>query len=95
VTPEQEDREALALYVILSRDVTDFMDMCIESDPGVLAFLYRLLTSPNPNTPEADLETNRIGASLLKGIMESRNLPIPGEPTAIEQVLNGVLQDGT
>ncbi len=94
MTPWEEDGAALALYVAISRDIEYFLDEAPTADPAVLTLLFQMLTQPNPNMPEADVETNRTGADLLRGIMESRNLPIPGEPTAIEQVAEGVLQDG-
>ena len=94
MTREEEDGAALALYVALSRDVEYFLDEAPTAEPPVLTLLFQMLTQYNPNTPEEDVETNKIGANILRGIMERRNLPIPGEPTAIEQVVKGVLQDG-
>lgn len=94
MTPKEVDGEALALYVAVSRDVEYFLDEAPNADPEVLTLLFQMFTVPNPNTPEADVEVNKIGADLLRGIMGRRNLPIPGEPSAIEQVVEGVLQDG-
>lgn len=94
MTPQEVDGSVLALYVAVSRDVEYFLDEAPKADPEVLTLLFQMFTQPNPNSTERDIEVNLIGADLLRGMMEHRNLPIPGEPTVIEQVAEGVLQDG-
>jgi hypothetical protein len=95
VTSKEVGGAALALYVAIDRDVEYFLDEALNASPEVLTLLFQMFTHPNSNTPESHAETNRIGADLLRGILEKRNLLIPGEPSAIEQVVEGVLQDGS
>lgn len=89
--PKEVGNAALALYVVMDRDMGDFLEMAAIADPEVLTLLYKMCVTPSD---EDQAETNRIGADLLRGILEHRNIPIPGEPSAIEQVAEGVLQDG-
>lgn len=76
------DRRAVGLYVVLSRDAYDFIDMVTEEeDVEALKTLYLMLVTPNPDTPKSDLKLNAIGGSIVKGNLEKRGVPLPKVPT--------------
>jgi len=72
----EDEARAVGLYAILSYDVTDFIDMLGEATDDVLSVLYVMLVTPNPDHGEATREINAIGASLVKGVMTRRKIPL-------------------
>jgi hypothetical protein len=73
---ESEDKEALGLYVVLARDIEDFIDMLDNASNGGLKILYLMLTTPNPNASSHDSELNKLGASFLKRVLEGRGIVV-------------------
>jgi hypothetical protein len=82
-SPEQI---ALGLYVVISRDACDFLDMLNEeTDVEAIKTLYLMFATPNPKSSERDRELNRLGASLVKSHLLNRGIPLPAisEPPTI------------
>jgi hypothetical protein len=77
VSTEQERRRALGLYAVLAHDIMDFIDMAGKAPDAVLSVLYELLATPNAEMERRDRELNASGADLVKGILESRKVPLP------------------
>lgn len=69
------DRRAIALYAVLARDFTDFIDMLEEEDPQCIQILYKMLTCKQPNK-DTDHELNSIGASVVEGHAEKRGIAL-------------------
>lgn len=59
------EKTALALYVLLDRDPSDFADELRNEKDETLDLLQKLLTKPNPKHTEKTIETNKLGASIL------------------------------
>lgn len=69
---------ALALYAILARDPTDFLDMLPEESDDELKTLYQMLTLPEP-PPNTDVELNKLGAGMVERVLLRRGM----DPEAI------------
>lgn len=54
------DREALAMYAVASRDVTDFIDMLDETTDGALQTLHNMMGHDNPTQSTEDRELNAL-----------------------------------
>lgn len=78
---DESFNKATRFYVALARDASDFVDMVNEEkDEEVLQALYLLFTTPNPKMNKDNLELNEIGASILKKVMDKRNIELPPIP---------------
>lgn len=69
---EEDTTNALALYVILSRDAGDFIDMLRETRVEALQYLLLMLETQNPKQSKSNEELNQIGANLVRRHLESR-----------------------
>ena len=67
------DGKAVALYAVLARDWSDFLDMCKEADAPTLETLHLMLTTPNERHDRATVELNRLGADLVAPMIAARH----------------------
>jgi hypothetical protein len=67
-TPEES--KAVALYVILDRDWSDFLEMIQEEVPAVLTILLSLLELPNNKHNPRTKRLNAMGASCVRRVLE-------------------------
>lgn len=75
---DEQFHKAVGYYAILPRDAVDFIDMIDEEDDErVLQGLYILLATPNSDQKSSDKKWNKVGASIVKGRLETRNIQIP------------------
>lgn len=69
----EEGKKAIALYVILDRDICDFIDMVNETPTPILKILYLMLTIPNKKHDKHTIQLNDAGAKLVNNVLEKRN----------------------
>lgn len=63
---------AVALYAMLARDVTDFIDELAVMPTSTLDTLHLMLTTPNDKHDHDTKELNAIGARLVERAIEKR-----------------------
>lgn len=68
--PTQDERAAIGLYAVLSRDVMDFMEMIAEATQSTIKTLHGMLVLPNAKHSECTKELNALGAELVEGYLE-------------------------
>lgn len=77
ITDEQFNK-ALKYYVILDRDVEDFMEAITrELHDKVLQGLYILLATPNSKQSKENRKINLIGAGMVKRTLTNKGYEVP------------------
>ena len=77
ITDEQFNK-ALKYYVILDRDVEDFMEgITKELNDKVLQGLYILLATPNPKQSKQNRNMNLMGAGMVKRTLNNKGYELP------------------
>ena len=71
---EEKERQAIALYAIMARDFTDFLDLLPEASEHTLKTLHKMLK--HPGTDDTDTELNNLGLSVLEPHMEERGIDV-------------------
>jgi hypothetical protein len=79
-----EEKRALGLYAVLSRDAGDFIDMVREDETSneALQVLHQMLAVPNPDNDADDVKLNSVGDSIVLREMKKRGVkprPLPVE----------------
>lgn len=65
--------KALGFYVVLARDITDYLDLIREEkDLEALRILHDMLKRPDPRDPKL----NDMGANLLKNVAKERGFSL-------------------
>lgn len=61
----KHEKEAIGLYVVLDRDMCDFIDMVKEASTYCLETLSLMLSIPNPSHDKETKELNKIGFGIV------------------------------
>ncbi len=72
-------RQAIALYAILDRDWTDFLELLPDADDAAIRDLHNILTfkrKPEDDTGDTDYELNDIGAEIVARHAEERGIEL-------------------
>lgn len=70
---DEESRRAVALYAILARDPSDFVDMVAEEESlPVLQVTRLMMITSNPKHDAETIELNKLGSEILTCEIESR-----------------------
>ena len=72
-------RQAMALYAILARDWTDFLELLPEADEDAIRDLYRMLIfkrPPDEDEGTTDYELNATGAEVVERHAEDRGIKL-------------------
>ena len=72
-----EEKRAVNLYVVLSRDSHEFVEELDTADDATLRVLYLMLTTDHPDLTRSDREINDFGGRIVKARLERRSLPLP------------------
>jgi hypothetical protein len=71
--------QAIALYGILARDWTDFIDLLPQADEPTIHDLYKILTftrEPKDDNGETDYELNTLGAGVVERHAQYRGIEL-------------------
>ena len=70
--PRKVNTAAIALYAILERDCSDFIDMLPEYGLGTLGTLYMMLMMENREHSRSTNGLNKMGADIVRTHVQNR-----------------------